>query len=108
MQSQNVNVFTHYTHKIAYEADQKRGPRPPRRPLSIPSFVKVAALTAIVVALVFLHNPALPAIVAAATAWAAAVTWILCKFKERVRKFWRALSGQSIEADDLRSFSSNR
>lgn len=106
MDSQNVNVFTHYTHKLAYEADQKRGPRPPRRPLHIPLFLKVAFLTAAITALAFLHNPALPVIVATATLWAAAVIWILCKFKERVRKVGRALAGKPIEADDLRAFSS--
>jgi Na+/H+ antiporter NhaD/arsenite permease-like protein len=106
MQPQNVNVFTHYTHKLAYEADQKRGPRRRRRPIQIPLFVKIALLTAIVVALVFLHSPAMPALVGAASAWAGAITWIACKFRERLRKVARALSGQPIEADDLQAFSS--
>ena len=98
---QNINVFTHYTHKLAWQRFQRQNRKRP--PLRLPAWFKAAVLGGLPCGLWAwsVHCPEVPAIICAGAAWGVILARVVAKVRERVRKVSGALQGRPLEADDL-------
>lgn len=96
-----VNVYTYYTHKLAHQKMPR--PRAARRPLRLPRIHPLwPTLAVMLVGLRFLP-PARPLAALTGCLLALGLIYLVQFLGSRCHKVWRALTGQSLGADDLRA-----
>lgn len=94
-----VNVYTYYTHKLAHQNMPRS--KAARRAVRLPRVHPLLAALALVVLWLRFLPPAQPGAALIGVALALAVVYALHCVGIRTRKFWRALNGMSLGADDV-------
>lgn len=95
-----VNVYTYYTHKLAYEKVQRETPRPAARGLELP--VTKILLAVLALLWLVLLPPSHPVLAVAGALLGLTAAIAVQRFRQRSSKFMRALNGMPLGADDLR------
>lgn len=93
-----VNVYTYYTHKLAYEKVQRETPQPAGR--NLPIYKILLALLALL--WLVLLPPSHPVLAIAGASLGLTVATAIHCFRQRSSKFMRALQGMPLGADDVR------
>ncbi|MBT9586781.1 hypothetical protein IV102_25785 [bacterium] len=91
-----VNVYTYYTHKLAYEKGRGKNSTQPSDGSRVSALLLWAALICLVC-----YCPCPLALKALSTVLAGAILWVANYLHGRSGKFMRALQGLPLGADDL-------
>lgn len=95
-----INVYTHYTHKLAWEKNRPRPTRTPRH-WTFPAEVLGCLLA---LCLAWMLDARDPLALFSLASLGGSLTWTALFLRRRSRKFMLALQGRPLEADDLLSF----
>lgn len=94
-----VNVYTYYTHKLAHQKMPRS--KAARRALRLPRIHPALATLVLVLLWLRFLPPAQPVAALIGIGLALSVLFLIQRVGIRTRKFWRALNGLSLGADDL-------
>lgn len=97
-----INVYTHYTHKLAWEKNRPKTAKA-RRNWACPPEIW-GCLWAF--CLSWMLGARDPLALVSVTSLGGSLTWMALFLRNRSRKFMLALQGKPLEADDLQAFRS--